>query len=65
MAAVEVRVAGLLRMVDMVVPVRPVDAADAGTDVGLCAKKSVNFLFLSLRELFAGILEVAKCLEDG
>lgn len=63
MAAVKVRVAGLLRIVDMVVPAGPLDDANAGTDAdcdGLCAKKSVNFLFLSLKELFAGILEVVK-----
>jgi hypothetical protein len=61
MAVVEARVAGLLRIVDIVVPAGLVDVANAGTDAdGLCAKKSVNFLFLSLKELFAGILEVAK-----
>jgi len=58
-AAVEARVAGLLRVVDIVVAGLE-DVANAGTgEEGLCAKKSVNFLFLSLKELFAGILEVA------
>lgn len=58
-AAVKARVAGLLRIVDIVVAGLE-DITNAGTgEEGLCVKKSVNFLFLSLKELFAGILEVA------
>lgn len=59
-AAAEARVAGLLRVVGMVVAVGVEDVADGGTDTeAICVKKSVNFLlFLSLREVFARILKV-------
>lgn len=59
MAAVEARVAALM-LLRVVVGARVEVVANGGTDAeGLCAKKSVNFLFLSLRERFAGILGVA------
>lgn len=64
--AFEARDAGLLRIVDTVVVVPVEDVDNAGTDTeGFWAKKSVNFLFLALKELLAGILVAGVCVEDG
>lgn len=63
MAAVEARVAG--RRVAIDVEAGPEDVASGGADEdGRCAKKSVNFLLLSLRERFAGIFQLeGRCNE--